>query len=90
MAVTIVYPPDTDTPQLTEENLTKPAETRALTAAGGLWTADAVARVTLAGMRRSKFSITPGAQLTALSWLHSLIAPILRWSFDRTTARIGR
>jgi len=90
VAVTIVYPPDTDTPQLTEENLTKPAETRALTAAGGLWTADAVARVTLDGMRRGKFSITPGAQLTALSWLHSLIAPILRWSFDRTTARTAR
>jgi 3-dehydrosphinganine reductase len=90
VAVTIVYPPDTDTPQLTEENLTKPAETRALTAAGGLWTADAVARVTLDGMRRGKFSITPGAQLTALSWLHSLIAPILRWSFDRTTARVRR
>ncbi len=90
VAVTIVYPPDTDTPQLTEENLTKPAETRALTAAGGLWTADAVARVTLDGMRRGKFSITPGTQLTALSWLHSLIAPILRWSFDRTTARSGR
>lgn len=87
VAVTIVYPPDTDTPQLAEENLTKPAETRALTAAGGLWTADAVARVTLAGMKRGKFSVTPGLQLTALSWLHSLIAPILRWSFDRTTAR---
>lgn len=90
VGVTIVYPPDTDTPQLTEENLTKPAETRALTAAAGLWSADEVARVTLAGIQRGKFSITPGAQLTALSCLHSLIAPILRWSFDRTAARSAR
>jgi 3-dehydrosphinganine reductase len=90
VGVTIVYPPDTDTPQLTEENLTKPAETRALTAAAGLWSADDVARVTLAGIRRRTFSITPGAQLTALSWFHGLIAPILRWSFDRTAARASR
>ena len=87
VSVTIVYPPDTDTPQLAEENLTKPEETKALTAAGGLWTADAVARVTLEGVRRGRFSVTPGVQLTALAWLHSLIAPVLRWSFDRTAAR---
>ncbi len=90
VAVTIVYPPDTDTPQLAEENLTKPRETKALTAAAGLWTADAVARATLDGVRRGRFSVTPGAQLTALAWLHSLIAPVLRWSFDRTTARATR
>lgn len=84
--VAIVYPPDTDTPQLAEENLTKPAETKALTASGGLWSADDVARVTLDGLARGKFSITPGVQLTALAWLHSLIAPLLRWHFDRTAA----
>jgi len=90
VGVTIVYPPDTDTPQLAEENLTKPAETKALTAAAGLWTADAVARATLDGVRRGRFAVTPGLQLTALAWLHSLIAPVLRWSFDRTAARAQR
>ncbi len=90
IAVTIVYPPDTDTPQLTEENLTKPPETRALTAGGGLWTADAVARITLAAVRSGRFSVTPGLPLTLLGWLHSLIAPLLRWSFDRIAARARR
>ena len=88
VGVTIVYPPDTDTPQLTEENQTKPEETKALTAAAGLWSAEAVARVTLAGVRRGRFQVTPGLQLTVLAWLHSLIAPMLRWSFDRTSARV--
>lgn len=88
VTVSIVYPPDTDTPQLAEENLTKPEETKALTAAGGLWTAEAVARATLEGVRRGRFAVTPGVQLTALAWLHSLIAPVLRWSFDRTTAQV--
>lgn len=90
IAVTIVYPPDTDTPQLIEENLTKPPETKALTAGGGLWTAEAVARVTLVAVRSGRFSVTPGFQLTVLSWLHSLIAPILHWSFDRVSTRARR
>lgn len=88
--LTIVYPPDTDTPQLAEETLTKPPETRAITAGGGLWTADDVARVTWQGVARRKFAITPGFQLTALAWLHSILAPVLHWSFDRTARQARR
>jgi 3-dehydrosphinganine reductase len=84
VGITIVYPPDTDTPQLAEENLTKPIETKAITAGGGLWSADAVATLTLDGLARGRFCITPGWQITALAWLHSLLAPVLYWSFDRT------
>jgi 3-dehydrosphinganine reductase len=85
--VMIVYPPDTDTPQLAEENKTKPVETTAITAAGGLWTADAVARVTLDGLERKRFAVTPGLQITALAWLHSILAPVLHWNFDRAARR---
>jgi 3-dehydrosphinganine reductase len=85
--VTIVYPPDTDTPQLVEESLTKPIETKALTAGGGLWTADDVARVTLKAVQRGRFAVTPGFPLTALAWLHSILAPVLNWSFDRTARK---
>lgn len=86
VAVTLVYPPDTDTPQLADENLTKPLETKAITAEGGLWTADDVAKATLDGVRARRFEVAPGFQLWALSWLHSLIAPLLRWRFDRLAA----
>jgi len=90
----IVYPPNTDTPQLTEENLIMPIETKAITAGGGLWTADAVARLTLDGLARGRFSVTPGVQMTALAWLHSVLAPMLHWTFDRTArqarAKAGR
>jgi 3-dehydrosphinganine reductase len=81
--VTIVYPPDTATPQLTEENRTKPIETKAITAGGGIWTAEAVAQATLAGLARGRFAITPGAAVTALYRLNSLLRPILFWRFDR-------
>ena len=59
----------------------------ALTAGAGRWTADAVARVTLKGIRNGSFSVTPGLPLTALSWFHSLCAPLLRRHFDRIAAR---
>lgn len=85
--VSIVYPPDTDTPQLAEENRTKPAETKAVTAGGGLWTADAIARATLDGVARGRFSITPGLPVTALAWFGGILAPWLRWSFDRAARR---
>jgi 3-dehydrosphinganine reductase len=85
--VMIVYPPDTDTPQLAEENKTKPVETKAITAGGGLWKADDVAHVTLAALDRKQFAVTPGLQVTALAWLHSLIAPVLYSSFDRAARR---
>lgn len=88
--VAVVYPPDTDTPQLAEENLTKPPETKAITAAGGLWTAEAVARATLRGLARRQFAITPGLQVSALARLHSVIAPVLYWSFDRTARKVRR
>ena len=85
--VSIVYPPDTDTPQLAHENRTKPPETKALTAQAGIWSPEEVARLTLEGLQRGRFSITPGFQLTMLAWFHSLVAPLLNWSFDRTAKR---
>lgn len=40
--VSIVYPPDTDTPQLAAENKTKPPETKAITATADTWSAEGV------------------------------------------------
>ncbi|MCC5024361.1 MAG: SDR family NAD(P)-dependent oxidoreductase [Candidatus Synoicihabitans palmerolidicus] len=83
----IVYPPDTDTPQLAHENQTKPPETAAITADGGLWTAEAVAKLILRQATAGRFSITPGLPLTLLAGLHSIIAPLLRWTFHRTARK---
>lgn len=88
VGITVVYPPDTDTPQLAEENRTKPPETKALTATGGLWTAEAVAKLALAGVLQGRFMITPGFPVTALAWLHSLMAPVLYRSILRIVRRV--
>lgn len=83
IGVSIVYPPDTDTPQLVAENRTKPAETKRITATAKTWTADAVAQTILKGIEQRRFAITPGQEMTVLARLHSLIAPGLNWYFDR-------
>lgn len=89
IGVSIVYPPDTDTPQLIEENKTKPPETKAITATADLWTADAVAQTILKGIEKRSFMITPGQEMTVLARLHSLISPGLQWYFDRLVAKVA-
>lgn len=87
IGVSIVYPPDTDTPQLTEENKTKPPETQAITATAKVWSANAVAQTILQGIDKRSFMITPGQEMTVLARFHSLIAPGLQWYFDRLVAK---
>jgi 3-dehydrosphinganine reductase len=58
--VFIVYPPDTDTPQLAYENEFKPPETKSITGVSALKTADSVAEEILRGMRRGRYVILPG------------------------------
>jgi 3-dehydrosphinganine reductase len=89
IGVSIVYPPDTDTPQLAEENKTKPPETKAITATAEVWSAEAVARSILAGVEKNAFAITPGLEMSILGRFHSLIAPGLQWYFDRLVTKVA-
>lgn len=88
VAVSIVFPPDTDTPQLAQENLTKPPETKAITGQGGLWQPDAVAAEIMRGLKKRRFAITPGRRMTLLYWLGGPIAPLLARYFDRVARRV--
>jgi 3-dehydrosphinganine reductase len=85
--VSIVYPPDTDTPQLEQERRTRPPETQMISGQARTWSADGVARTIVAGIRGNAFTITPGIEMTLLARLHSVIAPGLHWYFDRLASR---
>src|SRR5262249_23476456 len=76
--VTIGYPPDTDTPQLQAELLTKPAATRAITETSGIWQADTVARSIVTAALKRKFAVSQGFTLNVVEKLHSVIGPLLR------------
>ncbi|KAB8335312.1 SDR family oxidoreductase [Scytonema tolypothrichoides VB-61278] len=85
--ISIVYPPDTDTPQLEEENKTKPIETKMITNTAKTWSAEDVAREIIWGIRRKSFAITPGAKMMLLGWLHSPLASGINWYFDQIVAK---
>jgi len=86
--VSIVYPPDTDTPQLAQENLTKPEETKIMTDTAGVWSADTVAEHMINGIKKGKFAITPGFELTVLYRIGSLITPLIQWFWSLKTKNI--
>lgn len=88
IGVTIVYPPDTDTPQLAAENNIKPPETKKITATAKTWKAEAVAEEIIRGVKKGRFAIAPGTELTVLNRLHSLVSPLLNWYFDRIVKQV--
>jgi len=59
IGVSIVFPPDTDTPQLAYEKQFKPAETLE---SFKVLSADAVAETIIKGVRRGQYIILPGAE----------------------------
>lgn len=94
--VSVVFPPDTDTPQLAYEKSHKPAEMLQFQEDGGLGpfrygvhSAEKVARVILSGVRRGHYVILPGRVNSVLYYLVGLVGdlqyPIL--DSDWKTAR---
>jgi len=71
--VSVVFPPDTDTPQLAYETPFKPPETRALSSSGGLLTANQVAEAILQGVIHKQYIILPGAEAKLLYHLNNLL-----------------
>ncbi len=88
IGLSIVYPADTDTPQLEAENRTKPPETKQITATAQMWSAEDMAAAIVKGIEQKAFVIAPGQEMSVLAKLHSLIAPGLNWYFDRIVRRV--
>ena len=59
ISVQVLCPPDTDTPGFATENITKPAETRAISASAKILSSDAVAKELIAGIQKKTFMIIP-------------------------------
>lgn len=75
--VAVVYPPDTDTPQLAFENTIKPDITKKITAGGGLLSATQVARVILKGIRMNSEQIAPGFEGKVMRIFPKFIGKVL-------------
>ena len=96
--VSIVFPPDTDTPQLTYEKEFQPPETKALAGIGSLisptlegmstlMSPEEVAETLMLQVERGRYMILPGFEIKLLYWLSRFIGsgiyPILDWLIAR-------
>jgi 3-dehydrosphinganine reductase len=85
--VSIVFPPDVDTPQLAFESQFRPPETRALVEGGVILSPEAVAAEILRGVQRGRYAILPGAMSKALygltDGLVSAARPVMDWLVRR-------
>ena len=85
--VAIVFPPDTQTPQLEFEEPLKPIETKAISSKSGVLTAEQVAASILSGLEKEKFVILPGFEGKLFYRLVNLVGnlqyPILDWMVSR-------
>ena len=71
--VSVVLPPDTDTPQLAFEHSIIPDITKKINENGGVMSPDKVAQVIMQGIRRRRFTIVPGTEGKLLYGLSSII-----------------
>jgi NAD(P)-dependent dehydrogenase (short-subunit alcohol dehydrogenase family) len=84
--ISILCPPDTNTPQLVEENRTKPPETKAVSGNTGLMQPEQVAAAMIKGMERGKLMIVPGF-MNWLTWTMKRLWPGFVFSFMDSDVR---
>ncbi len=88
ITVSVLCPPDTDTPLLREENKTKPDETKALTAKTKLMQPDDVAQALINGMKRDRFLIIPGFEGKFTFMMKRLFPGVVEFIVDREIRRV--
>ncbi|MBN1691526.1 MAG: SDR family oxidoreductase [Dehalococcoidia bacterium] len=81
VAVSVLCPPDTDTPGYAEENKTKPPETQAVSQTASILKPEAVAAALLKGMGKGDFMIIPNAN-GKFTWIMKRLFP---WLVERVT-----
>ena len=90
ISVTLVYPGDTDTPQLAHELPLRPEVTSKLAEGAKVMSPDDVAARFIKGAEAGKFIVTYGLQLHALAVLQGVIGPALRAYQNSLAKRVGK
>ena len=86
----VLFPPDTDTPQLHEENRIKPPETKAIAGEVKTMSADEVAMVLLRGIRSGRYHIVPGAMGRFTYFMQRHAPWVVRWVIDGALKKYRR
>lgn len=85
--VSVLFPPDTDTPGFAAENLRKPVECTAVSGTIKVVPAAHVAAALIEGVRRGRAQITADPMTAALTVAGSSLEPVVRVSMRRTIRR---
>ena len=82
IGLTVVFPPDTDTPQLAAENEIKPPETKAIAGEVKMMSAEAVAHAMLRGIAAGKYHVVPGLMGSFTYWAYRHMPWLVRLVID--------
>ena len=85
--VSVVCPPDVDTPGFAQENRTKPAECAAISGRARVMRPEDVARAVLDGVRKNRFYILPG-RAGLLFRVKGMVPGLVRAVLDRELRRV--
>ncbi|MBN2178891.1 MAG: SDR family oxidoreductase [Deltaproteobacteria bacterium] len=88
--VSVLCPPDTDTPQLHEENKTKPPETKAIAGNAGIMDPDTVAEALIRGMEKGKFMIIPGLEGKFIYLAKRFVPSLVNYVMDGEVKKLTR
>ena len=95
IVVSIVYPPDTETPQLEYDRSVRPDVMNTLLALDEPVQPETVAKEIVEGMRRKRYVIIPGASNRFFYWLqwvlgtkrHAVLDLFIRWAVNKTNKK---
>ena len=90
VTVSVLCPPDTDTPAFEVENRTKPEETRAISENAGLMQPEDVATALLKGMQKKQALIIPGLNGKFSNLAKRLAPNLVEWVMDRSIRRVQK
>ncbi|MFH1929784.1 MAG: SDR family oxidoreductase [Chloroflexota bacterium] len=86
VGVSIVFPPDTDTPQLLEENKYKPLETERISGTIKPVQPEQVAQAVVQAIEQNRYVVIPNFELSLFYALTNGVQGFVRWYFDRVIA----
>lgn len=87
IGVSVLCPPDTETPGFEIENQTKPAETKAISEGAGLLGPDEVASYLIKGMESGKKMIIPGFDGKLAYYVKRWFPAVFEFIMDRTVLK---
>ncbi len=93
ISVSLLYPPDTDTPGFEHENKSKPPETAKLSESGKLYTPEQVAKIYVDNLLKGKFHILIGEGKLfwiASRWFPRLVHAIIDSDYKKIRKELGK